>query len=93
MLQWSDSAYWATQRFIPGSINRWRGADYRRKLEDIGLEVLSFSEELRDALPIARHLLAGRFRDMDEKELRCTAIDVVARMTAEPTPVELELTL
>jgi hypothetical protein len=79
MLEWSGWAYWATQRFVPGATNRWRGSDHRRKLVDLGLTVMTFSTELRESLPISKSKLSNPYRTMDDTELRCTAVDVVAR--------------
>lgn len=79
MLQWSDWAYWATQRYIPGATNRWRASHHRRKINEIGLNTMTFVCELRDTLPVPRSWLSHSFRHLDESDLRCTAFDVVAR--------------
>ncbi len=79
MLQWSAWAYWLTQRFVPGAINRWRASDHLRMLERCDIRVLYQRRELRDSLPFALNRLARKFRDYDDTELRCTGLDLVAR--------------
>ncbi len=79
MLQWSHWAYWVTQRYVPGATNRWRASHHRGKIDEIGLNTMTFVCELRDTLPIPRSWLSHSFRYLDESDLRCTAFDVVAR--------------
>jgi len=84
MLEWSDWAWWATMRLIPGAINRWRASDYLAAVAQQGLHVLSAVPELRPALPIARNALARKYRHMSDTELRTTAIDIVGKKVASP---------
>lgn len=83
MLEWSAAAYWLSMRFVPGAINRWRAHEHLAFLHGHGLQLCSAERELREALPIARDRLNGRFRHMDERELRTTALDLVAVRSAE----------
>lgn len=78
MLQWSEWSYNITQRYIPGALNRWRANDHLEKLQTLGFEILSEQRELRDKLPIPRSKIVWPFRNYDEDELRCTALDVIA---------------
>jgi hypothetical protein len=79
MLEWSDWAWWATMRFIPGAINRWRASEYLAVLQNHGLAIKSAVPELRVALPVPRYALAARYRSLREEDLRTTAIDIVAK--------------
>lgn len=81
MLQWSDWAYWLTQRFVPGATNRWRAGDHIHQLQRIGIKILYHYREQRDVLPLLREDLAKPFRTSDEAELKTTALDIVARKT------------
>jgi transposase len=81
MLEWSSFGYWLTMRYVPGAINRWRAADHLQWLQAMGLKILSQSREVRDSLPVPRARLSRQFRDLDEVELRTTAIDLVAQMS------------
>lgn len=80
MLEWSPWAWWATNRFVPGAINRWRAAEHLAAVEKLGLQVSSARRELRAALPVRRSDLAKRYRDLDEHELLTSAIDIVGRL-------------
>ena len=79
MLEWSDWAWWATMRFIPGAINRWRASEYLAAMQNHGLAIKRAQPELRVALPVPRDALAARYRSLSEDDLRTTAIDIVAR--------------
>lgn len=78
MLQWSWLTYWLTMRFIPGATNRWRAWNHLNKLETLGMRIVDSEREFRAQLPIPQNLVASEFRNMDEEELRTTALDVVA---------------
>lgn len=79
MLEWSPWAYWATMRFIPGAINRWRAGDHLETMTRHGLRIINAERTTRDQLPVPRKYLSRRFRSMKETELRTVALDVVAR--------------
>jgi hypothetical protein len=79
MLEYSGAAYWLTQRFVPGAINRLRAGQHIDEMIKGGLEILNDERQLRDRLPVPRSSLAHPFCLMSDNELRCTAIDVVAR--------------
>ena len=79
MLEWPEWAYWLTMRFIPGAINRWRAQDHLAYLNNNGFSILHESRDIQHSLPVKRHKLAEPHRNMDETELKTTAIDVVAR--------------
>jgi hypothetical protein len=79
MLEWSRLSYWLTMRFIPGAINRWRASEHVSFLVQSGFEVFCAEREIRNALPGPKSRLAKQYQDMDDFELRTTAIDVVAR--------------
>jgi hypothetical protein len=85
MLEWSALSYWLTMRFVPGATNRWRAGEHVAFLARTGFEVLCAERELRGALPVARSRLAREFREMDDAELRTTAVDIVARRDGLPT--------
>jgi hypothetical protein len=78
MLEWSKMAYWCTQRFTPGAVNRWRANDHIKKMEALGLEILFENKELREKLPVKKNQLAMSWPDYQECELLCTGLDVVA---------------
>lgn len=79
MLQWSEWAYWTTQRFIPGSLYRWRASDHIKKLELMGFQVLQCERELREVVPIPLAMLSKNYRMLDEVDLRTTGLDLIAR--------------
>jgi hypothetical protein len=79
MLEYSELAYWLSQRFVPGATNRLRASEHVRAMIGGGLYILIDERHLRDKLPVPRGSLAYPFAVMDEEELRCTAIDVVGR--------------
>lgn len=83
MLQWSNLTYWLTQRFVPGAINRWRAGDHMRKLESLGFKMLHQHRELADSLPIPRQQLARIFRELNQVELRTTALTLLASKLPE----------
>jgi len=78
-LQWSGLAYWVTQRFTPGALNRWRASHHLRKLKILGFQILQEGAELRDLIPIDRRLLARPFSSLEEKDLKTTGLDLVAK--------------
>lgn len=80
MLEWADWSYFATMRYIPGAVNRWRAGQHLEMLTALGFVGLSIERESQPSLPVRRGRLARPFRDMDEEELKTTAIDVVARL-------------
>ncbi|MBM4127877.1 MAG: class I SAM-dependent methyltransferase [Nitrospira sp.] len=82
MCQWPDWSYWATQRFIPGALNRWRASHHLAKVTAEGLQICSRDADVRDAIPVPRNRLAARFRDLDDVDLRTTGLDLVARKVA-----------
>lgn len=84
MLEWPEFAYWLTMRFIPGAVNRWRAMDHIAYLKQCGFRILNVEREIRARLPQTKSVLATPFRDMDELELRTTAVDIVARRAANP---------
>jgi hypothetical protein len=79
MLQWSDWAYWMTQRFVPGGLNRWRASDHLRKVGELGFKVLQAQRDVRDRLPVPRNSLVQPFRNLDEVDLRTTGLSLVAQ--------------
>jgi hypothetical protein len=79
MLQWSEEAYWITQRFVPGALNRWRASDHLHKLTELNFKILHLHHDMRDKLPIPRRALARKFRDLDEIELCTIGLDLVIR--------------
>ena len=78
MLEWSRLGYWLTMRFIPGATNRWRAWHHLNKLESLGFKIVDVYREARDRLPISLSCVSAEFRQLDEEELRTTAVDVVA---------------
>lgn len=79
MLEWSPLAYWLTMRFVPGSINRFRASCHLAAMNTGGLQIVAAERTLRRSLPVPRSSLARLFRSMADEDLRCTALDVVAR--------------
>lgn len=79
MLEYSSAVYWLSQRFVPGAINRLRASQHVERMVKGGLEILSDERQRQERLPVPRSSLSHPFRQMDEAELRCTAIDVIAR--------------
>lgn len=79
MCQWSDWAYWSTQRFVPGAINRWRAVNHLQQLDRLGFSILYQHRDQFPTLPILRHQLSRSFRSLEEAELRTTGLDLVAR--------------
>lgn len=77
MLEWSSLSWWLTMRFVPGAINRKRASECEAALASHGVRIASAKREQRETLPVPRRRLARRYRDMDEAELRTTAIDLV----------------
>jgi hypothetical protein len=78
MLQWSDWAYWATQRFIPGAVNRWRAGDHIRKLEQLGFRILQEDRDMRKALPVPRSHLSRGFRGRSDSDLLTCGLHLTA---------------
>jgi hypothetical protein len=79
MLQWSRLGYWLTMRFVPGAINRWRACHHLQKLASKGFAILSAKRILRERLPMPLHWISKEYKNLDDSELRTTALDVVAR--------------
>jgi hypothetical protein len=79
MLEYSELAYWLSQRFVPGATNRLRASEHVEAMIGGGLQILIDERHLRDKLPVPRGSLAHPFRLMEEEELKCTAIDIVSR--------------
>jgi hypothetical protein len=77
MLEWSPTTYWLMMRFVPGAINRWRASTHLKFVARSGLRILRSNRETRDRLPIERHELHRSFRDLDDVDLRTTAIDII----------------
>jgi hypothetical protein len=77
MLEWSPLAWWMTMRFIPGAINRLRASDHIAVFRGVGMTVLQAQLERSERLPVPRDWLAKPYRDMNEAELRTTAVDIV----------------
>ena len=82
MLEYSGAAYWLSQRFVPGAINRLRAGQHVEQMVKGGLEILSDERQRQERLPVPRSSLSHPFRLMDEAELRCTAVDIVGRKSA-----------
>lgn len=83
MLQWSRLGYWLTMRFVPGAINRWRACHHLEKLVHEGFAIVSAERTAREALPVPLRSISMEFRNLEEIELRTTALDVVARKQAD----------
>jgi hypothetical protein len=88
MLEYSELAYWLSQRFVPGATNRLRASEHIGAMIGGGLQILNQERQLREALPVPASSLAHPFAVMDEAELRCTAIDIVATKTSANGPHE-----
>lgn len=82
MLEWPEWAYHATMRYIPGAINRWRASQHIGYLKTLGFNILMEERKVQPHLPIARERLAEPFQRMGDLDLRTTAVDLVARLTA-----------
>lgn len=78
MLQWSDWSYWMTQRFIPGSINRWRASDHISRIKQIGFKIKREEVEVFHSLTIPRKWLAPQFRAREDVDILSIGLDVVA---------------
>jgi SAM-dependent methyltransferase len=74
MCEWSDTAWWLSQRFTPGALNRWRASDHRRAAAAAGFDVRSEDRDVRPTLPVPAGDLARRFRGKPEEDLRTTCV-------------------
>ena len=82
MLEWPEWAYQLTMRFIPGGINRWRASQHIGYLRGMGFDIINDERQLQPRLPIERTRMAEPFRNMDDRDLRTTAVDITAKLLA-----------
>jgi hypothetical protein len=82
MCQLPAWAYWMTQRFVPGALNRWRASEHVACVAAQGLPVQLCEADMRERLPLPQHRLSSRFRALDKTNLRTTGLDVVLRKVA-----------
>jgi hypothetical protein len=82
MLKWPEWAYQLTMRLIPGAINRWRASQHIGYLRGMGFDILNEERQVQPRLPIKRRQMAEPFRSMDDRDLRTTAVDIIAKLIA-----------
>ena len=76
MLEWSDSVYWLTMRFI-GGLNRWRAQQFVDFYESLRLNIIAQDRRSADRLPIPRKRMAKRFRALSDQELLTTELVLI----------------
>ncbi len=79
MLEWAPAGWWLATRFVRGAINRWRASEHESAAVNAGLRIESVKREERAHLPAPRVRLALPYLNADERDLRTTAIDLIAR--------------
>lgn len=84
MLEWSKIGWWLTMRFVPGAINRRRAGEYESSFEQLGIRRLLGRREQREVLPIPRSWLSRPYRQLEDDELRTTALDFVGQRSLKP---------
>ena len=82
MLEWLDWAFQLTRGFIPGDINRWCVSQHIAYFQSMGFVIINEERQVQSRLPIERIHMAEPFRSMDERDLRTTAVDIMAKMIA-----------
>ncbi|MCH2186064.1 methyltransferase domain-containing protein [Myxococcota bacterium] len=88
MLEWSDSVYWWTTRFI-GGVNRWRAQQYVDLYQLLRLKIIAEDRRSADQLPIPRERLAKRFQDLPDRELLTTELVLITHgFQAEEAPAD-----